>query len=679
MKARVFNVNEYDYTKILSTTGNYKNRPNRKNSKVLYKEVICAFDIETTGLDDIEQSIMYIWQFSILYLSDLTIDCIYGRTWDEFKKFVDILHSDEQETVYLTYVHNLSYEFQFLRGIYHFEPTDVILVKNRKVLKLNLNRMEFRCSYLQTNMNLQTFTEKYNAEHGKLSGEEFHYSKKRYSWSPLKNRELEYCVNDVIGLVEAMYNRMISEKDTLYSIPLTSTGYIRRICKSQMYTWAKSHKKMFPSISVYNLLEQAFRGGDTHANRYYVGQVLENVHSADRSSSYPDCLCNCKFPMTPFKETALETVEDFERKVRSGKALLFAVEFYNIRQRDCYYGAPYLSVSKCRNIENSVEDNGRILIATHLETAVTDVDFRIIAQEYVWDSVYFKTCYQSTYGELPEQLKACVRQQYTNKTTLKGVEEKELFYNMSKALLNSIYGMMVQCPVKANIEFIEDSEKIFSLENVSRETLLTEYNERAFVPYQWGVWCTAWARYRLKEVINLTGDNFVYCDTDSVKYLYDEKIEKAIEEYNKERYADSEKNNAYATDPKGITHYMGVYENDGEYVKFSTMGAKKYVYTDNKGLHATIAGVNKKKAPLELKKIENFKQGFKFTVAGGTESKYNDADYGDYMVGTHRIRITKNLYIRSSTYTLGYGKEYAELLNDLSVTHNFKKFLAENT
>lgn len=677
MKTYIYNVNDYDYTKVLETTGDYRNRPNRKKVKTLYKEVICAFDIETTGLSRIEQSFMYIWQFSILYLKEQTIDCIYGRTWEEFNEFIERLQMDGQETTYLTYVHNLSYEFQFLRGIHHFEANDVMLIKNRKVLKLNLDRFEFRCSYMQTNMSLETFTTKYNAEHSKLSGEDFDYSKLRYPWTPLTKRELEYCVNDVIGLVEAMYVRMIFEKDTLYSIPLTSTGYIRRICKNRMYAWAKTHKRIFPAIQVYDLLEQAFRGGDTHANRYYVGEIVENVHSADRSSSYPDCLCNCKFPVTQFKETVLEDIDDFYRKVSHNKALLFIVEFTNIRQKDIYYGAPYLSVSKCRELDGTVEDNGRVLLAKHLITTVTDVDFKIIDNEYEWDSIEFHKCFQSTYGDLPEQLKDCVREQYTNKTTLKGIEEKELFYNMAKALLNSIYGMMVQCPAKQNIEFIEDNKDLFQLKDDSRETLLSEYNARAFVPYQWGVWCTAWARYRLKEVINLTGDNFVYCDTDSVKYIYDEKIEKAIEEYNKTRYADSEKNNAYATDPQGVVHYMGVYENDGEYNQFETMGAKKYVYTDKKGLHATIAGVNKKKAPLELQKIENFKEGFKFTIAGGTESVYNDIDYGTYTVGNREIEITKNLYIKNSTYTLGYGKEYIELLKDIHLNYRFKQYLEE--
>lgn len=159
--------------------------------------------------------------------------------------------------------------------------------------------------------------------------------------------------------------------------------------------------------------------------------------------------------------------------------------------------------------------------------------------------------------------------------------------------------MMVQSPVKPELLFIEDSEDIFKPdENVSRETLLSEYTKRAFLPFQWGVWTTAWARYRLKEGINIVGDNYVYSDTDSVKYIKTENddIDKKFKDYNEQRIKDSIRNKAFATDPSGKTHYMGVFEFEEMYTEFKTLGAKKYVYRTQDGkLHATIAGVNKKK------------------------------------------------------------------------------------
>jgi len=104
-----------------------------------------------------------------------------------------------------------------------------------------------------------------------------------------------------------MYQRMILSNDNLYTLPLTSTGYVRRETKKAMYGWSRKHKDIFPTIDVYDLLEEAFRGGDTHANRYYSGTVIRadgkkilGIGSYDRSSSYPDVVLNCVFPMTRF-------------------------------------------------------------------------------------------------------------------------------------------------------------------------------------------------------------------------------------------------------------------------------------------------------------------------------------------------------------------------------------------
>ena len=100
---------------------------------------------------------------------------------------------------------------------------------------------------------------------------------------------------------------MLIANDNLYTLPLTSTGYVRRETKKAMFGWAKKHKYLFPDIRVFDLLEEAFRGGDTHANRYYSGTVIKadgkkilGIGSFDRSSSYPDVVLNDSFPMSKY-------------------------------------------------------------------------------------------------------------------------------------------------------------------------------------------------------------------------------------------------------------------------------------------------------------------------------------------------------------------------------------------
>lgn len=159
----------------------------------------------------------------------------------------------------------------------------------------------------------------------------------------------------------------------------------------------------------------------------------------------------------------------------------------------------------------------------------------------------------------------------------------------------------------------------------------------------------------------MTGHNFIYCDTDSVKYVGDLDISK----FNKKRMEESTINEAYAKDEKGITHYMGVFESEGCYERFKTLGAKKYVYEQNGSLHITIAGVNKKAGAEELGSIENFKEGFTFYAAGGTESVFNDDVRIIIEKEGHKLEIRDNIVILPSTYTLGLTAEYKAILDGL--------------
>ena len=83
-----------------------KNRKgNPGGNKRHYIGITTAFDIETTLIDDIKQSIMYIWQWQ--FGEDYTV---IGRTWDEFlelqKRIKEVLR---EERWLVVYVYDLSY------------------------------------------------------------------------------------------------------------------------------------------------------------------------------------------------------------------------------------------------------------------------------------------------------------------------------------------------------------------------------------------------------------------------------------------------------------------------------------------------------------------------------------------------------------------------------------------
>ena len=630
------------------------------------KDLVITFDIETSRIDG-DQAVMYIWQSQF---EDLTI---IGRTWDEFLLYLDTIRGalTACERV-IIWIHNFSYEFSFLKGIMFFD--DVFAVKSRKPLYAISDRIEFRCSYMLTGLSLEKFLEQMDVKNKKLT---YDYDKVRYPWTDLTAAELAYCINDVKGLAQAIRKRMRLDGDDLTTIPYTRTGYLRRNVKKEYGKIPYGGRRdIMPTYGVYRLLRFAFRGGDCHANRWYVGATIENVQSYDRSSSYPDVMLNCKFPVSAFWHEGKISNERLQ-DLLGHKAVIMKVAFHNVRLKDQYYPIPYVPFSKAIFPEGYLLDNGRILQADSFTMCLTDIDFKILSYQYYFDYEVLD-CYSSRYGNLKTRLTDLVKQDYTAKTALKGTG-KDYEYARSKERVNSYYGLTAQDPARRNIKFVGGSDVWRMDEEQNIEDILERTNKKAMLPYQFGVWVTAWARYRLFQGVKLVYENggtVLYCDTDSVKYTahglpdVTEKISAAWDQFNARATAASEDTGAFADDAKGRRHYMGVYEYEGEYT-FKTHGAKKYVSqkAGSDQLITTIAGVSKKKGGAELQAaggFDAFEDGFTFRDAGGLEAVYNDAISIHRNIDGHDLHITDNVCLKPSEYTLGKSEDFMRLLYALS-------------
>lgn len=469
-------VNEFDYD-MLAELPIIPKEKRKKNSRP-YLDIVCAFDIEASRLSDIEQAVMYIWQMQMG--PDVTI---IGRSWEEFMNFMEHISERLKDICYLVvYVHNLSYEFSFLKGIYQFTSEEVFCTDKRKILKCEMyGCIEFRCSYYLTNMSLNAFLKKYNVENKKLT---YDYSKIRYPWTPLSNDEMSYCINDVKGLVQALTIQLKADGDTVQSVPLTSTGYVRRDVKKAMRQFNHTQLyDMLPDPDVYCLLREAFRGGDTLSNRWQTDKIIENVQSVDIVSSYPASMLMNRFPMTRFRR---HNTDEFKHLYEEGYyAMLMRVAFIDI-QAPMHEGHLYLSRDKCRDIYRPTYVNGRILRADYLETTITDIDYEIISRRYKWREIIVKELYCSRYRKLPAMFRQVIKQYYRVKTELKGCKEgtdEYLYYMKNKEKLNSSYGMTVEDPAKDSIEFVDGE---FKIKEEDLATLLRRHNHTAFLSYAWG-------------------------------------------------------------------------------------------------------------------------------------------------------------------------------------------------
>lgn len=633
-----------------------------KRAKTYYLNCCAAFDIETSTLPDLDQAFMYIWQIQI---EDQTI---VGRTWPAFLDLIDYIAGQLPDNVWMPiYVHNLSFEFSFLKGIYAFKNDEVFATEPRKVLKCMMkDHIEFRCSYYLTGLSLDMFLKKYNVPNKKLT---YDYKKVRYPWTELSEEELAYCVNDVKGLVQALHAQIKADGDNMATIPGTLTGYPRKDTRKAMYRFNHIQlKQMLPDVEVYCLEREAYRGGDTLSNRWNTDEIIHNIQGVDIASSYPASMMLNPMPMGPFRKTF---TSKFWKLYHAGrKAMLFRVEFYGLHTRTQFEGHLYLSKDKCRDMVNPTCVNGRILCANYLETTLTDVDFGIVERRYDWERMRILVLYTATYKMLPSMFRDVIMEYYRVKTELKGSPEGSddaIFYSKNKSKLNSCYGMCVQDPGKDNIRF-DDGE--FIIEDKPLAELLDKFNSHAFLNYAWGVWIAAWSRKRLADGIDVVTKNgtepmnFIYSDTDSIKYTGDVDFGPL----NAQIQSECEYFGAYAADKDGVVHYMGVWEDEGYKLpnRFKTLGAKKYVLEDpDRKLHITIAGVNKKLGAAELGSIENFQEGFTFRKAGGTEAKFNDNVCFNIEVDNHNLVVTDNVVIKDSTYTIGLTAEYRAVLDGL--------------
>lgn len=708
-----YNWNEFDfqqYKNIPLQSNRRGNQGNKKYKEVKYKDCHSSFDIETSLIKSYKNrfisnkhyntlpkkmqekidynSYMYVWMF------DLDGFTVVGRTWKELKQFFDKLNEnlkdDERQVVW---VHNLSYEFHFLKGIFDLKNTDIFCLDDRHILKCLIGKLELRCSFKQTNISLDKLTSKYKVPHKKLAGT-YDYSKFRLHTTNLSDDELAYCINDVKGLNEAMKLRLKEEDDDFKTVPTTSTGYVRREAKRVLRPSRQKIKGLQPDFELFLKMRNAFRGGDTHANPLHANVILENLHSWDRASSYPDVLVNCKFPMSKFYhyKEELSSADIVDLMQRRGKALLMTVALENVKPKNLSVGCPYLAYAKCNIPEykplkgeesedelkenNYILDNGRILYADYIECTITDIDFKIILNEYDFDEIHYLDVYSSNYAYLPHGFTELVKKYFRKKTELKDIKGSEFEYAKFKELINALYGMIAQNPLKPELKWFDSEKKLKKTDKPSEE-LFKKAIEKSFIPYQWAVWCTSWARLRLHELIWLVGDDFVYCDTDSVKFLHNhsEEIRKLNEKLEKESLS----REAFAYNKDGKRFILGVYEQEKDYKKFKTLGSKKYVYTYyndvNKNnedvVHTTIAGVNKELGGEELMEhggIGAFQEGFIFKKAGGTSAIYRDHATPlkiEVPIGSHKgfMTITTNVAIIPSTYEVTIKGDYKKILS----------------
>ena len=581
---------------------------------------------------------LYIWQFGV---NDRVY---YGRTKAELVEFMHTLF-DGSDAMSVIWIHNLPFEFEFLQEDLRFY--NVFARKKHAAMRCESQifpNVEFRCSLALSNSSLAGLTGNFNLSIKKAEGD-LDYNLMRTPVTPLTTEELYYCEMDCLVLYE--YIKHEKEQYGLFcDIPMTATGKVRRKLREKVQNNKKYHWETVNategSYDLYKILMNCYAGGYTHSNRFLSDEVIKDVVSYDFASSYPFVLVSEKYPVKEF--TKCHNFKKFYIDLENGfqnTAYLIHIRFRDVC---CKTQNTFISANKCLERGKKILlDNGRIDSADFLDMWITEQDFLTIIESYgsgrhgreklQYDLIEL---YAAHKDYLPYEFVAFVLELYKNKTIYKGVPGKEGIYNLSKALLNSCYGMCVTAIISTEITYNPDgydAESRWISEEPDPEeikNIITRNKNMGFLATSWGVYCSAYARRNLLKNVVKLDPYCIYCDTDSLKLKPGFDIN-VILEYNKGALKKLEKiadhydipfDTMSPEDSEGIKHPLGVFDFDGAYSEFKTLGAKKYCvrYAEDERnkekkrgkIEITVAGVPKKSGGKLIKNVDDFTEGIVF-------------------------------------------------------------------
>ena len=604
----------------------------------------------------------------------------------DFMMFGDILeHISDQGARNIIWIHNAAYEFQFLLNIFKSKKWTVEKMVSRDLRKpiswyIPEINTEFRCSYMLTNMSLDIAAKAYTKVEKKKG--QLDYSKVRSSKTHLTDQELEYCEYDCLCLYHIIEHYRDKYKGVVASIPLTSTGEVRKKLKDRVdYYYIRKMQSLVPERKMYLIEMLAFSGGYTHTNMLNANKTFRatdgyRISGYDIASSYPIEFFR-KLPDEPFRWCPVS-----EYKAKDCFAYLVHVKFTDLK---CKYYNTYIQRSKMMNqhIITATYDNGRLQSCMgDFEMYITDQDFELIKKMYT-GTYQIMECWKAHKGYIDKRILKFILEMYKNKTVLKGATDTltQNIYKQSKAYINSLYGCTCSNVLKQSSNYIDGEWHRYAFSDSFIDSKIEEARKSFSTLFQYssGLYITAAARCKLLECVLEMDKDVIYMDTDSIKYIGDHNDvferfnERVMELYRQVNafYPDIKIEDFMPVDKKGVQHPIGFFEceNDGDIEEFRALGAKKYAYRDSSGLHITLAGVTKKGVVALQDNIDNFKNGFIFDydTSGKLIHLYNDEQPRitfediDGNVTTSDLKYGVVLY--PTTYRIGQTIEYLTLLS----------------
>ena len=601
---------DYDYTKLNNIM--YITRAGR-GAQLRYADCFIMADTESSkSLHRLDNHICA-WTISVRAFH-VNIVTLYGTRPGEFVDALSRIRESIDCDCMLVYVHNLAWDIFFLRKFLFQRfgyPVSQLNTKPYYPIYIGFeNGIEFRDSYILAQKSLDKWANDLDVEHKKATGK-WDYDLIRHQGGTFTQDELEYIEHDTLAGVECLDKTMQTLRKRVYSMPYTATGIPRNEVRKRGRDY-RAHDRFlrcaFSAEMQKTAEEHVYHGGYTHGNRHAINWIWEDVSAYDFASSYPYCLLAFRYPAGRFEKIDNQPAS-YILKYADNNAFIFKLVMIGVEIKDGV-DMPALQYSKCVSTVNAALDNGRVLYADYIEIWLTEMDLQLIVEQYDCEKSACIDVYVTRKEYLPRWFTDYIYELFEAKTRLKGGDPVE--YSIAKAKLNSLYGMCCQRPVRQLI--VEDYETgEYHIEENDFEEEYDKYLRKytSILPYQYGIWCTAYAMRNLFELGRCAG-HWLYSDTDS---CYGQEWDTAaVERYNEHCRELLRKNGYGPVHHNGRDYWLGIAEFDGHYKEFKFTGAKRYACRNDDGsLKITVAGVPKKTGARCLDSLDDFREGFIFS------------------------------------------------------------------
>ena len=675
---------QWDYEFLTSNIMYYKKKGKYRSGT--YNDIIIMGDTETSkdhesyiydefGNEEPLPNHVCAWTIS-LRAYHKNIVTLYGAKPSEMVKCMQLIRKALKGDEVYIYFHNLSYDYFFLRQFLFDEfgfPVSELNTKPHYPVNLKFkNGIILKDSLILFGCRLEKAAKDYGVEHQKAVGSWDYSLIRDQDWiKNITKEEKKYIEQDTLAGVECLDALCLALGKTIYSIPFTATG----IPREEVRIRAQSHKghdnfmRQALTWEQQQMIYELYHGGYTHANRYYIDDLLNDstVMCFDFNSSYPFCMLAFKYPSGKFIKFR-DCEPKFILENKDNYAWMFKISFVNIKLKDLYEPMPALQSTKCQNSINLGTDNGRVISAGYCSIYLNEIDLEVINSQYEWYSAECTSVFCAPKDYLPRWFTDYVFELYTKKCQLAPRKKEDpVNYALAKAKVNSLYGLTVQRPVQRNIIEVtepgmykinpEGDEAFFGSGEYRYDfdmDMAKEYEKyckkvTSVLNYQIGCWVTSYAfsnlilglggcikRYYGPDGKLLFPPHWYYTDTDSG--YSDDWDYNAIWNYN-DRCKKLLTANGYGPVVVGENEYwLGVMsheEPDDSYTEFKVLGSKRYAgrcKADDE-LHITVAGVPKKGAVCLNDDLNNFTKDFIFDgkVTGKLTHYYIPSKDGIYI------------------------------------------------